>query len=175
MSADRRRPSLWPRRPTRARCPCSAPMAVAFTATRALTACAPCVTRSICRGRTPESPPWLLSVRTAESAAVSCQCVEPGAFNSFFLHFYFLSVSLSFLLSSPRWQQWALGGGCSHPETGGHPQQRRGRLLCRGLRRPQVSAWPVLLSSFFPHFFNLFVGHGSAVEDNHSHLACWLQ
>lgn len=100
MSADRRRPSLWPRRPIRARCPCSAPMAVAFTATRALTACAPCVTRSICRGRTtPQSPPWLLSVRTAESAAVNCRCVEPGAFDSFFLHFYFLSVFLSLLPS----------------------------------------------------------------------------
>lgn len=73
LSADRREPSRWPRRPIRARCPCSAPMAADFTATRALTACAPCVTRSICRGRTtPESPPWLLSVRTAKSAAVNC-------------------------------------------------------------------------------------------------------
>lgn len=64
----------------------------------------------------------------------------------------FSSISFSLSLFSPRWQQWALSRGCSHSETGGHPHQRCGRLLCRGLRRPQVSASPVLFVVFLRFF-----------------------
>lgn len=148
-------------------------MAVAFTATRALTACAPCVTRSICRGRTtPESPPWLLSVRTAKST-VNCQCVEPGAFNSFFLHFYCLSFCLSLLPQvaavGPRrrlqpFRDWRPPSATLRPPPLPRSPTPSGERMAR-----------FVVFFFSPIFFNLFVGHGSAVEDNHSHLACWLQ
>lgn len=161
--------SRWPRRPIRARCPCSAPMAAVFMATHAPTVCAPCVTRSICRDRTtPESPPWLLLVRTTELSMMSLipplllSILSPFQFNSLSLFFFFFSPFVHFSLQvaavEPQWRP--------QPFRDWRPHSTMQRLRLRLppppllLRSPTPLSECVIISVYFfknPKY-NLLVG-----------------